>query len=218
MPNIRFTVDDIAPIARSATPTLGITLRIIADGARIHSIMLRCQIQIEAPRRPYSDSEKEQLFDLFGEPSDWGRTLHNISWTEISVCVPGFEDQTLINLPLACTHDFNVAATKYLHALEDADVPLRLNFSGTVFHASDGAPLHVGQIPWETEAKCRLPGSTWRELMQRYYPDCIWTALPQPIVDGLREYQRRFRLPSLERALEELLASQNIPMSEGSAP
>ena len=49
--------------------------------------------------------------------------------------VAGFAGETEVDLPVACTYDFEVAAAKYLHALGDGEVPLLLLFSGTVFVA-----------------------------------------------------------------------------------
>ena len=39
-------------------------------GRKIHTIALRCQIQIEATRRRYTPEEQERLLDLFGGPTD----------------------------------------------------------------------------------------------------------------------------------------------------
>ncbi len=54
-----------------------------------------------------------------------------------SVAVPGFTDNILVDLELPCTFDFNVATTKYFHALDSGEIPLCVMFSGTVFYQDD---------------------------------------------------------------------------------
>ena len=103
----------------------------------IHTIALRCQIQIEVTRRRYSPGEQERLLDLFGQPDRWSQTLRNLLWTHATVVVPGFSGpNTVVDLQVPCTFDFNVAATKYFAGLTDGEIPLNMLFSGTVFYAS----------------------------------------------------------------------------------
>ena len=56
--------------------------------------------------------------DLFGEPERWSQTLRSLLWTHASVVVPSFQGARLVDLPVPCTFDFNVAATKYLRRLD----------------------------------------------------------------------------------------------------
>ena len=96
--------------------------------------------------------------DLFGEPQRWGQTLRSMLWTHTSAQLPAFEGDRLISLPVQCSYDFNVAATKYFYALEGGEVPLVLLFSGTVFYRDpDTGALQIDQMPWSKEAACRLP-------------------------------------------------------------
>ena len=46
---------------------------------------------------------------------------------------------TLIDVPVPCTFDFNVAMTKYVYGLDDGELPTSLLFSGTVFTPESGA-------------------------------------------------------------------------------
>ena len=98
-------------------------------------------------------------------------------WTHASIIVTPFQGSTLVALPVPCTFDFNVAATKYFAGLEEGEVPLLLLFSGTVFYKAADAGLQVAQISWEKEAKYRLPVSVWREMMDHYYPNTVFLAL-----------------------------------------
>ncbi|HEX3212521.1 MAG TPA: DUF6084 family protein, partial [Actinomycetota bacterium] len=118
----------------AAVPTLQLKLRISeTTGAQVHAIALRCQIRIEPQRRRYSPEEADGLLELFGEPPRWGDTLKPMQFATVSLMVPSFTGSTEIDLPVPCTYDFEVAASKYLHALGDGEVPLLLLFSGTVF-------------------------------------------------------------------------------------
>ncbi len=108
--------------------------------------MLRCQINLEVTRRQYNDTEKARMYDLFGEPERWGQTLKTMLWTHASVVVQPFEEMTTVDLPVPCTFDFNVAATKFFGGLERGEVPLLLLFSGTMFYRDEFGDLQVGQI------------------------------------------------------------------------
>ena len=208
MPDLNFQVDGAEAVSFAVAPTLALKLRITNANAdeQIHSILLRCQIRIEATRRRYDSEEQSKLVDLFGPPQDWGRTLRGLLWTHTQFSVPGFAGSTVVDLPVPCTFDFNVAATKFFDALDEGDVPLSLLFSGTVFHAGHGRPLQVAQIPWEKEATFRLPVTVWREMMDLYYPNTAWLALRKDVFDRLHQYKSRCALPTWEQALETLLA------------
>ena len=171
----------------------------------IHTVALRCQIQIEVTRRRYNEREQEHLLDLFGEPERWGQTLRTMLWTHASMVVTPFQGNALVELPVTCTFDFNVAATKYFAGLEDGEVPLYLLFSGTVFYeATDGA-LQVSQISWDKEAKYQLPVSVWQEMMNFYYPNSAWLSLRRDVFDRLSRFKMRRGIPTWEQALESLL-------------
>jgi hypothetical protein len=210
MPDLNFQIEGAAPLPFAMAPTLAFKLRISsADEAEpIHSIALRCQIQIDTTRRHYSGGEKDRLTDLFGEPERWGQTLRTMLWTHASTVVPPFTGTTLVDLPVPCTFDFNVAATKYFAGLEDGEVPLTLLFSGTIFYEANEAGLQVMQIPWDKESTYRLPVSTWKEMIEIYYPNTTWLCLRRDIFDRLYQYKRERGIPTWEQALESILPSE----------
>ena len=87
VPELSFSVEEAAPVPYGAAPALAFKLRItnaVASEA-IHTIALRCQIQIEATRRRYSPEEQKRMLDLFGEPERWSQTLRSLLWTHASV-------------------------------------------------------------------------------------------------------------------------------------
>jgi hypothetical protein len=189
----------------AVVPTLVLRLRISeGTGERIHAIALRCQIQIEPRRRPYSEPEEERLLELFGEPERWGQTLKTILWTHVSAMVPGFEGSTEIDLPVTCTYDFEVTAAKYFHGLDEGEIPLLLLFSGTAFTRGQTG-FSVEPVPWAKEAAFRLPVSVWRDVMDRYFPDSAWIRLRRDTFDALHHFRGRRALPTWDDAVETLL-------------
>lgn len=126
MPELSFQIESAEPQRFTVAPTLLFKLRInnATPGETIHSVALRCQIQLEVARRQYTSADQQNLRDLFGEPDRWGQTLKTMLWTHASVVAPAFEGTTVVDVPVPCTFDFNVAATKYFHGVAGGDVPL----------------------------------------------------------------------------------------------
>ncbi len=206
MPDLTFEVTGATAEPHAVSPSLALHLR-IADTSKesIHSISLRCQIQIESPKRRYAEAEQKGLIDLFGEPVRWSQTLRTMLWVNTSIVVGPFQGGVDIDLPVACTYDFNVAVAKYFDALETGDVPLLLLFSGTVFYAGAEGNLQIEQIPWSRECAYRLPVQVWKQMMQLYYPNSAWLCLRKDVFDRLHEYKMRHGMPTWEQALESIL-------------
>ena len=203
MPDLSFEIESVAPQFHAASPLLNFKLRVANSmGEPIHTVILRCQIMLEVARRRYSGKEQGQLLDLFGPPGQWDRTLHSMLWTNTSVVIPAFRGSAAVDLPVPCTYDFNVAATKYFAGLEDGEVPLLLLFSGTVFYAAASGALQVTQISWEKEAHYRLPVGIWQAMMDRYYPNSAWLCLRRDVFDRLHRFKVQRGIPTFDQALE----------------
>jgi hypothetical protein len=206
MAELTFDCIDVRPLKYAAAPTLAFKLRISElTGQPVHAMVLRVQIRIEPQRRRYADDESELLTHLFGERSRWGETLKPFQFTTISVTVPGFAGSTEVDAEVPCTYDLEVAAGKYFHALSEGVVPMVLLFSGTVF-GKGGPGFWVEQVPWHTQAECRMPVAVWDELMSRYFPNVAWIKLPRETVDALLKYKAQHAIPTWEAAMEQLLA------------
>jgi hypothetical protein len=207
MPDLSFQIEKAEATTFTAAPQLAFKLRLTNASAAemIHTVALRCQIQIEVTRRRYSEKDQESLLDLFGEPDRWGQTLRSLLWTHTSVVVPAFQGSTVADVPVPCTFDFNVAATKYFHGLTDGDVPLCFLFSGTVFYAQADGTLQVAPIPWTKEARFKLPVKVWREMMDSFYPNSAWLCLRRDVFERLYEYKVSRGIPTWEQALESVL-------------
>ena len=213
MPELSIRVADSKMVPFAAVPAIAFQLQIANDAREetIHTIVLRCQIQIEVTRRGYTAAEQNRLRDLFGHPDRWGQTLRNLLWTHTSIVVPAFEGtDTTADMPIPCTFDFNVASTKYFEGLETGAIPLILLFSGTVFYGSQDNPLQVAPISWNLEARTVLPVQTWREMISHYYPNSAWLNLHRDAFDRLHQYKVEHGIPTWEQALEQLLAENMV--------
>jgi hypothetical protein len=207
MPDLDFRVDSAAAVPFAATPMLGFRLGVTNAnaGEAIFSVGLRCQIQIEATRRRYSEQDQERLLDLFGEPERWGQTLHSMLWTNAGATVSCFTGSTEVELQVPCTFDFNVAATKYFHGIEKGEIPLCFLFSGSVFYDGGDGIAQVAPISWSKEARFRLPVETWRDMMETYYPNSAWLCLRRDIFERLYQYKVRNGIPTWEAALDRIV-------------
>jgi hypothetical protein len=207
MPDLDFTVERAAVVPFAVIPTLGFHLRVSSTPATqsIHSVVLRCQIQLDVARRRYGPEEEERLRDLFGTPDRWGQTLRTMLWTHAHAVLPGFAGTTSIELPVPCSYDFNVAATKYFGGLTAGDVPLSFLFSGSIFYEEADGRLQVAPIPWTKEAEFRLPVATWRELMEAYYPNLAWLQLRRDVFERLYRYKVENAIPTWEQVFERIL-------------
>jgi hypothetical protein len=210
MPDLSFQIEQAEPQRFTVAPTLLFKLRIsnAVAGETVHSVALRCQIQLEVTRRQYGSDDQSRLRDLFGAPERWSQTLKNLLWTHASIVAPAFQDTAVVDLPVPCTFDFNVAATKYFGGLAEGDVPLNFLFSGTVFYGDREGGLQVAPIPWDKEARFRLPVKAWHEMMDIYYPNTAWLCLRRDVFERLHEYKVENAIPTWEQTFERMLAAR----------
>jgi hypothetical protein len=207
MPELTFAVQDAAPVEHSAVPTLRFALRVQSlSGVAIRSVLLDVQVQIAARRRSYDAGAHDRLFELFGGSRDWGTTLRTLLWTRATVVVPPFEGSTIVDLPIVCTYDLEVAASRYFDALADGEVPLEFLFSGSVFYSGADGALQTMRISWNAEAEYRLPVAMWKKTMDRAFPGTAWLRLRKDSFDRLCAYKSRNALATWEDVLDELLA------------
>ena len=70
MPDLDFKIEGAEVVKFSATPLIAFKLAVTNANPTetIHSVALRCQIQIEVTRRRYTAEDQEKLRDLFGDP------------------------------------------------------------------------------------------------------------------------------------------------------
>ncbi len=210
MSDLSFAVVGVEPDRYAASPTLLFKLRVAeTTGASIHALALRCQIRIEPQRRRYGPAEEERLLAMFGETPQWGDSLRPFLWTHATAMVAGFEGSTEVDLIVPCTYDFEVAATKFLHSLDDGEIPLVLLFNGTSFSQGQ-AGLSVDPVPWHKEASFRLPVGVWRAMMDLYFPGSGWLRLRRDNLDALERFKTGEGLPTWDQVVEALLKRADV--------
>jgi hypothetical protein len=211
--DLDFSVDGAEPLAYAAVPTLVFKLRIRStDVEAVRAIALGIQVRIAAMQRAYTRAEQERLLDVFSEPARWGQTLRSLLWTTFHVHVAGFVDQTVVDVSMPCTYDFDVVASKYFDALQDGHIPLELLFNGTLFYSGEDGRLQAAQIGWDKEAGFDLPVRVWKDVMQLHFPNSAWLRVHKDVFDRLNSYRMRNALPTWESALESLLeAGERTP-------
>jgi Family of unknown function (DUF6084) len=202
-PELDFAVTGASRVEHAAVPTLRFALRVTSD-APVRSVLLDVQVQIAARRRPYDASAHDRLFELFGPVKDWGTTLRTLLWTRATLVVPAFTGETTVDLDVPCSYDLEVAASRYLDALSDGEVPLELMFSGSVFY-EDGGRLQTVRLSWEKEAQYALPVRVWKETMERYFNGTAWLRLRKDSFDRLSAFKSRHALATWDDALDALL-------------
>jgi hypothetical protein len=209
MTELSFSVLDLFAepyaVAPQLTARLGITE---STGKVIHAIALRAQVRIEPQRRQYTGDEERGLLDLFGARERWYDTLKPFLWMQTGTMVQGFTGAAEVNLALPCTYDFDVTASKYLHALRDGAVSVVLLFSGTVFTRGQRG-FGVEQVPWDCEARYDLPIAVWRELIDHYYPSSGWVRLDRALLERLAAYKAERGFTTWDETLGTLLTEMD---------
>lgn len=203
---LEFSVLDMVAEPYAAAPQLTARLRIEDSSSEpVHAIALRCQVRIEPQRRPYDDPESEALRGLFGGRDRWADTVRPFLWMQCNTTVQGFTGTTEAELTLPCSYDFDVAGSRYLHALGEGSVPLNLLFSGTVFtRGSTG--FQVRQVPWDCEARYLLPVQVWRRMIALNFPNTGWIRLDHDVLASLADFRARRGLIGWDETVRTLLS------------
>jgi hypothetical protein len=202
----RFTCVGAEADRYAAGPTVLLHIEVTEEsGIPVHAIGLRAQVRILPQRRRYDDVEAEALTDLFGARTSWARSLKPLQLAFLSAMVPSFTGATDVALHLPCSYDVDVAAHKYLAALEDGVVPLLILFSGTWFTERDGR-LQVLPIPWDREATFGLPVAAWRDAMDQHFPGAAWLRVGHDTFDALSRFRSAHGLLGWDDAIGRLLA------------
>jgi len=220
IPVLDFEVLDVA-VVRGVVPLLSFRVRVTESaGVPVEAVTLEAQIQIEATRRRYSDArEQEALLDLFGEPRRYAKTVRTLLLSIATAQVPRFSGGVEVEVRLPSSFDLGLAWVKYFHALEEGEVPLAFQFSGTVFYLTDAGGLQIAKIPWDREAHFRMPLRVWKQMVDDHFPDDRWMTLRRDVFDRLYRYKARNSLSSWEEVITRLLAGEaDAPAANGGPP
>lgn len=210
MTQLSFEVIDARAEKFAASPTIIYRLRVQElTGEPVHALALQCQLRIEPQRRRYTSSEEDGLVDLFGPVERWGTALKPFLWTHQTVTVSAFETSTEFDLPIECTYDLEVAASRYFEALEGNEIAVLLLFSGTIFSRGQTG-YSVARVPWDLECSHRLPVSVWREAIDSHFPNAGWLRLHRDTIAELLRFRSARGLPSVDMAVEALLREARV--------
>ncbi len=204
-PELALEVVDAAAALHVATPTLHFRLR--ADepsGREVYMVALSTLIHIDPGLRSHDTESRELLVDLFGTPERWSATTTPIVWAQVDTLVPSFASTTELTVAVQCNYDLEVAATKYLYALPDGEVPLSFHFSGRIFYRGADGRLQVVMVPW-VSAVYRLPVATWRRMIDQHYPGSGYIRVQEDTLRRLQLRKAQRGLPTFDGAVAELL-------------
>jgi len=205
-PVLRWSVRGASIDAAAVVPALDLELAVSAPpAARVRSILLRVQVRIAVRRRGYDAATRERLYELFGEPSGWGRALRDLVWTQATVVVPPFEGEAVAAVPLPVSYDFEVGTAKYLYALPGGAVPLDVLLSGTVFYTAGDGSLATAMLANERELRYELDVELVRRAVERFFPGSAWIRISRDTFDRLWALRSRRALPTWDHALGQLL-------------
>jgi hypothetical protein len=198
------TITGARPAAHTASPGIVFHVRIAVGDARVHAMVLRCQVVIDARQRHYTNGEKDRLYELFGDGPQFTQTLRAVMWAQCPIVVPAFERETTCDLIVPCTYDLEAASAKYLHAVRDGAVPLTFLCSGSIFRITGNA-LSIEPIPWDVEARFEMPARVWHDVMAIHFPDSGYIRLGRNTIDRLQTFRGRSACVTWDAAIEELL-------------
>jgi hypothetical protein len=205
--DLAFRIEGAATVPYAASPAIAFAVRATSaePSATVQSALLRCQIHVEASTRAYSDAELDRLRDVLGEARVRGRASGRILWAQTTAVVPGFAGEVVFDVHAPCTFDLAVASSRYFHALDGADVPVAMLFSGTVFHADPDGALRAAPVPWSSEARFSMPTRVWKECVEHHYAGRAALPLSRDVFDRLQRYKARAGLATWEQAIDRLL-------------
>lgn len=127
-----------------------------------------------------------------------------------------FSERTEFTMHVPCTYDMNVSASRYLGALEHAEIPIRILFNGTVFRGAHGG-FQVEMLPWDLDCTARFPIETFREAMDACFPGHTWIRVERATFDKLSRARAARHLRNWDETLNELMGAPDAPTFEGSA-
>jgi len=206
VPEPDFAVLGARPIRHAAAPTLAVDLQISeTTGRQVYMIALTVQLMIEPARRRYEQPERERLVELFGPPERWAVTTRSLMWAQLDVLVPSFTGSTTVSVPISCHYDLELAAAKYLHALEDGEAPMALHFNGTIYYRDDQGALQMVLLPWNRSIDFRMPVAVWRETIEHYYPGRAWIPVTAATFDALQHHKLERGLATLDATVQALI-------------
>src|SRR5262249_6922289 len=120
VPELRFAVRGSEPLPHAAVPTLGFALDVDADaGTDVRAVLLRTHVRSVRSRGVYDVATRDGLVGLRGTREKGASAPGWLTWATTTLAIPPFTGHTVVSLPIVCTYDFEVTASKFFHALDD---------------------------------------------------------------------------------------------------
>ena len=209
MPDLSFQIEAASVVPFAASPTHRISSSTINNAVpdeAIHTIALRCQIQIEVTRRRYTPEEQERLLDLFGKPDRWSQTLRSLLWTHAnrgcsrfrrdrartSICRFPAPSTSMSRRPSISRGSPMATSRCSCSSAAPSSTRRRQPPAGRAHLVGSGSTI---------QAACKM----WREMMDAYYPNSAWLNLRRDVFDRLYRYKMQHGIPTWEQALEQIL-------------
>lgn len=207
-PDPSFEVVEVRALERAAAPTLTFSTRIADEsGIEVYTVALSVMFTIEPGKRSYDTDSRERLSELFGAPERWASTTGAFRWSQVDVLVPSFTGEASFDVPVPCTFDHEIAATKYFGGLRDGVVPLHLHFNGTLFFRGPDGQLQMMLLPWDLSVRHELPVATWRTMMDNHYPEGAWIRVEEETLARLRRLKTEGGIATYDRVVSGMLDS-----------
>jgi hypothetical protein len=217
IPEPDFEVLSAHPVRYAAAPMLALDLKVSEQSGRpVYMMALTIQLMIDPARRRYDDATRAKLLELFGEPERWAVTTRSLVWCKLDVLVPAFTGSTVVSVPIQCSYDLELAATKYLRSLPDGEAPLALHFNGTIYYLGDDGRMQMVLVPWSKSIDFRMPVSVWTKTIEHYYPNTGWLALRSETLEALQRAKLDRGLATLDGCVRALLEeASGEPLASG---
>ena len=188
------------------------------SGREVFTIALTAQINIDPARRELRRRARASASSTSSASPSAGRRPRTASCGRTRrTLVPSFTGaDARSRCPCRARYDLELAAAKYFYSLPDGEVPLAL-------------PLHAARsCTAATTGSCRscssrgrarrtwrMPVATWREMMERHYPDgALGRACTTTRRAAARAGPPRARAAVLRRLRRRLLERRRRPMHE----
>jgi hypothetical protein len=205
-PEPDFSVLGVTAVRYAAAPMLNFDLHVVEpSGRQVYMVALTIQVMIEPARRAYDADTHERLKGLFGEPERWAVTTRSLLWAQIDIVVPAFTGSTTVTVPMTCSYELEVAAAKYFYSLPDGEAPLAFHFNGTIYYRDYDDRMQMVLVPWTKSCDYRMPVSTWKDMMEAYYPNTAWVALNGATIDALQREQVNRGLATADDCIMKLI-------------
>ena len=74
-----------------------------------------------------------------------------------------------------------------------------------MFYEADAGRMQVVQVPWDCNARYRMPVAAWRRAIEAHYPHRTWVPVHAETLARLQRLKLGRGLPSYDAVIDELL-------------